>query len=824
MDNRHGATSQAGFNKGINSIIIFLILLPMTILKADIVISHLPYQIENVSNKTYVLSGNLSSLTSGIRIGDNVHDIVLDLGNDTITFGSAGGDNNYGIGIYWNPYNIEIRGGTIIHNMGSAADSADNNTCIWFGNSHDILLNNVRAVANGIDGTCIDNNGTTYNLEIAGGVYRSDSRAFSSRCVTSGAVIRFMAEKFLSSPDDYHIKIHDISITNGPHVGIALNKSVPLNKAFIYDNYIVTDGINEMYPVYDGNTCHSSGNAYGISIYSLAPGSEIHHNTIRSGTRHEGNQGILLQEAKGEPDNMVKIYDNDILVSSGPTRVHPSGKVSALYWRFVPGEAHTWNQYNHIYNNKFYVKIDTDTNTTYIGRLAEAVSIFFYDSCANNVFEKNRCMVLEGQVNGFTEVAAIGFGIQDTTAPGFEGVKNNVFKYNYYNAPRNPVALGNSRGHPGNNIVLYRDTIDCSHTGPDSTTVVFDVTGAYLNHSLGNRLRDCIYLNRANDNDVVFSFQAYTDTDSLGQEVRFERTMRIIAAGYNNMPIVNANVTVRNNYGNIIFSGTTNENGYISDFVTYKYLAHDPVPNDDIFLQDSLYFNNFTVRISKNSDIKTESVTINATRAVDTLYLMNTYGTGAWAVWTDNECDQPPTIPNPVYPVDGEYTYIRPVFNVLNSYAGGCTSDLTYDFQLAEDSLMENIIYESAQNPEGLFHTTFSLPSGSIINLDRYRTYFWRARAYNGQIYTGWSEIQSFYTTENACGDVNLDQSVNVSDVVCLINYVFYQTQLGDSGLNSDVNCSNSINISDAVYLLNYIYSGGAQPCDLNGDQIPDCW
>ena len=112
MSNRHGATNQAGFNKGIFLFLIFIFALPVTILKADIVINHLPYQIENVSNQTYVLSGNLSSPTSGIRIGDNVHDIVLDLGNDTITFGTAGGDKNYGIGIFWNPYNIEVRGGS----------------------------------------------------------------------------------------------------------------------------------------------------------------------------------------------------------------------------------------------------------------------------------------------------------------------------------------------------------------------------------------------------------------------------------------------------------------------------------------------------------------------------------------------------------------------------------------------------------------------------------------------------------------------------------------------------------------------------------------
>ena len=823
MRNRHGASSQAEFKPGFVIFIFTLILLHSSFLKADIVIDHLPYHIENVSNKTYVLSGNLSSPTSGIRIGDNVHDILLDLGNDTITFGSAGGADNYGIGLYWNPYNIEIRGGTIIHNKGSIADSASENICIYIGNSHDILVNNVNAVVDGIDGTCVANIGNTYNLEIAGGTYRSDSRVFTSRCMVSGAVIRFKAEKFLNSADDYHVKIHDISITNGPHVGISLNKCDPLNLAYIYNNYISTDGINELYPISDGNTCHSSGNAYGISIYSLAPGSKIHNNTIRSGSRHEGNQGILLQESQGDPDNPIEIYDNDILVSSGPTWIHPSGKVSALYWRFVPGEAGSWNRYNHIYNNKFYVKVDTDTNTTNIGRIAESVSIFFYDSCANNTFERNRSIVIPGAIDGFTEVAAIGFGILDTTAPGFEAVKNNIFRYNYYNAPRNPVALGNSRGHPGNNIVLYRDTIDCSHTGPDSTTIVFDVTGAYLNHSTGNRLRDCVFLNQANDSDVVFSFQAYTDTDSLGQEVRFERTLRIIAAGNNNMPVVDADVIVTNNYGDIVFSGSTNENGYISDYITYKYLAKDPVLNDNIIIKDSLNFNDFTIQIIKGNDNKTETMTIDEFHAVDTIRLANTTGTGTWAEWTDDQCSLPPTIPSQVFPIDGDFAYTRPTFCLLNSYAGGCTNPLTYDLQIADDPSMQNIIFESNSNSEEPYYTNIYMPSGDIQYLQENQTYYWRARAFNGQISTSWSEIQFFKTTESACGDVNLDQSVNISDIVCIVNYVFYLAPLLDQGVNADTNCDNMINVSDAIHLINYIYSGGNMPCEINNDQVPDC-
>ena len=64
-------------------------------------------------------------------------------------------------------------------------------------------------------------------------------------------------------------------------------------------------------------------------------------------------------------------------------------------------------------------------------------------------------------------------------------------------------------------------------------------------------------------------------------------------------------------------------------------------------------------------------------------------------------------------------------------------------------------------------------------------------------------------------GDVNGDESVSVSDVVWLLNYIFA------SGpeplpllLNGDVNCDESVNVSDAAWLLNYIFSGGPPPCN----------
>ena len=64
------------------------------------------------------------------------------------------------------------------------------------------------------------------------------------------------------------------------------------------------------------------------------------------------------------------------------------------------------------------------------------------------------------------------------------------------------------------------------------------------------------------------------------------------------------------------------------------------------------------------------------------------------------------------------------------------------------------------------------------------------------------------------CGDANNDQSVNIGDVVYLINFVFHEgnpPQIYESG---DVNCDDNVNIGDAVYLGNVIFRPGSpEPC-----------
>lgn len=73
------------------------------------------------------------------------------------------------------------------------------------------------------------------------------------------------------------------------------------------------------------------------------------------------------------------------------------------------------------------------------------------------------------------------------------------------------------------------------------------------------------------------------------------------------------------------------------------------------------------------------------------------------------------------------------------------------------------------------------------------------------------------------CGDANGDESVNVSDAVYIINYIFLGTAEPDPYESADANCDGSVNVSDSVWIINYIFLETNAPCDSDGDGNPDC-
>ena len=61
-------------------------------------------------------------------------------------------------------------------------------------------------------------------------------------------------------------------------------------------------------------------------------------------------------------------------------------------------------------------------------------------------------------------------------------------------------------------------------------------------------------------------------------------------------------------------------------------------------------------------------------------------------------------------------------------------------------------------------------------------------------------------------GDCNTDGTIDIADVVYLINYLFIGGSAPDPLEVGDTNCDGVVNIADVVYLINYLFMGGPPP------------
>jgi sugar lactone lactonase YvrE len=73
------------------------------------------------------------------------------------------------------------------------------------------------------------------------------------------------------------------------------------------------------------------------------------------------------------------------------------------------------------------------------------------------------------------------------------------------------------------------------------------------------------------------------------------------------------------------------------------------------------------------------------------------------------------------------------------------------------------------------------------------------------------------------CGDTDASESVDIDDVVQLIQYIFGSGLPPEPFEAGDADCSGSVDIDDVVYLISYIFAAGSSPCDTDGDGVPDC-
>jgi hypothetical protein len=62
------------------------------------------------------------------------------------------------------------------------------------------------------------------------------------------------------------------------------------------------------------------------------------------------------------------------------------------------------------------------------------------------------------------------------------------------------------------------------------------------------------------------------------------------------------------------------------------------------------------------------------------------------------------------------------------------------------------------------------------------------------------------------CGDCNNDGTIDIGDVVYLVNYLYKNGSAPDPPLAGDCNCDATVDLGDVVYLINYLFKQGSSP------------
>ncbi|KPL04328.1 MAG: hypothetical protein AMJ90_01095 [candidate division Zixibacteria bacterium SM23_73_2] len=81
--------------------------------------------------------------------------------------------------------------------------------------------------------------------------------------------------------------------------------------------------------------------------------------------------------------------------------------------------------------------------------------------------------------------------------------------------------------------------------------------------------------------------------------------------------------------------------------------------------------------------------------------------------------------------------------------------------------------------------------------------------------YEGWyiDDIEIKGGRTYTCGDPNADGTIDLSDVICLANFLLKSGDAPNPMESADVNCDGDINLSDVIYLANYLLKSGPPPC-----------
>ncbi len=596
------------------------IVLPTAAIADQTLIMSLPYTVTTADNYD-TLRLSVSHMTSpgrAITFSSDVHDIYLDLASDTLTWGTAGDVNTYGIWLASNyMYNITIDGGYFIHNPPVERRGPDvllrSRAVRLGGRSHDITIKNTFFSIYGRNSQMIYSEGGEYNIRIENCIFDDHKESFTARDMwADAAMIAIWNQNSISEPDfEYHYFIQACSTVNSHWANLYLHGDGIV--AEVADNYFIVDARNDFDSA--GALYGSASQCYSVSIRGGNSGSRIkfHDNILRSGTDYAGGRGLFISGIDGislHPDSSINIYNNDIFVHQGFDEEYTTlnGIIVRQGWSNIILKGNTivcvgdtsqglGNAYGKgpISGIRLTSGIGGERDLKIVGN---TIKTYFTGNWTPNYSYGGDGMFAACIV--FDEFAM--------------NVPNVVVDSNWFESNDLGIRWGFGNGHGGN--ITARDNYFNSYNNEINYTFYLGDGWSATRHAYDNWIINPIMQGTASDTSIYIS-----DYESDSLSIGFRVTLISSVYGVNGLPVPGASVWVTNAYGENVGQGITNGNGIYSVDVTYWWES-----NDTFSQGDSMAFNNLIIKTKKETDSTSILYSVSSQTRHPSLVLNNTIG------------------------------------------------------------------------------------------------------------------------------------------------------------------------------------------------------
>lgn len=605
-------------------VLLLICLLPIPAL-ADRVISSLPATITTADNSsTITLSGNLTATGRAITFNASVHDVTLELGTDTITWGTDGTVSTIAISmsVLTACYNITIHGGTFVHAPPESAETPAyglNATVMSISTRpYNITVRGTKFTLKGHDSQFFTHAGGAYNLEIDSCVFESFRESFTYRDQWKLSALNvFLGTVAMSTSGFlYTIKFTNNTFTSANWCNLYIEG--PTLKALVYGNHFITDGLN----TYTVGGFSTAAQNYALSIRygesGVVGGKSIvncYSNTFRSGSVYAGGRGIFISSIDGyslHADSSIYIHDNDIEVHQGDDE-----EETTLNGIIVRQGA-----------SNVYLR---DNTITCIGNAVSPSSS--YDVGPLACLRITGSPPLDGlKIVGNTLTSYFIGGVTpnySTSGPNGQGIifdayeagtPNVTIDSNTFNTDNVCIRWGFYNGNGGESV--FRNNVYNYLSGDNGYVFqLYGTSGSAIN-SVGNIDHNGTFTGGATATDIYLN-----DAVSTPMDIALEDTLVITVNGSNGSAVPGAAITVTNAYGAIVGTGTSDTTGGCRLNLRYWYEANTAQG------ADSTGYNPFAVKAKLGSDSTIVSKTMSATSPTVTVTLASTYNTGGFTIY-----------------------------------------------------------------------------------------------------------------------------------------------------------------------------------------------